>query len=82
MQTSYISRIILVKTAMKPKTSVGPKDCRSMNAVLLQADEVLVKPFDGKQLAALMDKGRLTSLPSPRPVKEGAAPFWIATPPS
>jgi ActR/RegA family two-component response regulator len=46
---------------------------KAMNAVLLQADEVLVKPFDGKQLAALMDKGRLTSLPSPRPVKEGAA---------
>jgi CheY-like chemotaxis protein len=46
---------------------------KAMNAILLQADEVLVKPFDGKQLAGLMEKGKLTSLPSPRPAKEGVA---------
>jgi CheY-like chemotaxis protein len=46
---------------------------KAMNAVLLQADEVLVKPFDAKQLAGLMDKERLTSLPPLRPVKEGVA---------
>jgi len=46
---------------------------KAMNAILLQADEVLVKPFDAKQLAGLMDQERLTSLPSLRPVKEGVA---------
>jgi CheY-like chemotaxis protein len=46
---------------------------KAMNAILLQPDEVLVKPFDAKQLAGLMDKRKLTSLPSPRPAKEGAA---------
>lgn len=45
----------------------------AMNAILQQADEVLVKPFDAAQLAGLMDKGRLTSLPSLLPVKEGVA---------
>jgi CheY-like chemotaxis protein len=46
---------------------------RAMNAILLQADEVLVKPFDAKRLAGLMDKERLTSLPSLTQVKEGIA---------
>lgn len=46
---------------------------KAMNAILLQADEVLVKPFDATRLPRLMDKGKLTSLPSPRPAKEGAA---------
>jgi CheY-like chemotaxis protein len=46
---------------------------KAMNAILLQADEVLVKPFDTKQLAGLMDKGKLTSLPPLRPAKECVA---------
>jgi CheY-like chemotaxis protein len=46
---------------------------RAMNAILLQADEVLVKPFDAKRLAGLMDKERLTSLPSLTQPKEGIA---------
>jgi CheY-like chemotaxis protein len=46
---------------------------KAMNAILLQADEVLVKPFDAKQLAGLMDKERLTSLPPLKPAKEGVA---------
>jgi len=46
---------------------------KAMNAVLLQADEVLVKPFDAKRLAGLMDRQKLTSLPSLKPAKEGAA---------
>jgi CheY-like chemotaxis protein len=46
---------------------------KAMNAILLQADEVLVKPFDAKRLAGLMDRGKLTSVPSPRPAKEGVA---------
>jgi len=46
---------------------------KAMNAILLQADEVLVKPFDAKQLAGLMDRERLTSLPSLKPVKESVA---------
>ena len=33
---------------------------KAMNAVLLQADEVLVKPFDAKRLAGLMDRQKLT----------------------
>jgi CheY-like chemotaxis protein len=46
---------------------------KAMNAVLLQADEVLVKPFDAKRLGGLMEKERLTSLPSLTPAKEGIA---------
>jgi CheY-like chemotaxis protein len=46
---------------------------KAMNAILLQADEVLVKPFDPKQLARLMGKERLTSLPPLKSAKEGVA---------
>jgi CheY-like chemotaxis protein len=46
---------------------------KAMNAILLQADEVMVKPFDAKRLSVLMDKGKLTSLPTPRAPKEGVA---------
>jgi CheY-like chemotaxis protein len=46
---------------------------RAMDAILLQADEVLVKPFDVRQLAGLIDRRRLTPKPSPKPVKEGVA---------
>lgn len=45
----------------------------SMSAILLQADEVLVKPFAVEQLAALVDKARLTSKPSRPPCKESVA---------
>ncbi len=45
---------------------------RAMNAILLQADEILVKPFDVKQLAALVDRRRSTPHPAP-PVKEAVA---------
>jgi ActR/RegA family two-component response regulator len=48
---------------------------KAMNAILLQADEVLAKPFDVKQLARLMKKGRLAAPPSPKLVKEGVAPI-------
>jgi hypothetical protein len=44
-----------------------------MAAILLQADEVLVKPFDVEQLPKLMNKRRLTSKPSPTPAKEKVA---------
>ena len=44
-----------------------------MAAILLQADDVLVKPFPIEQLTALIDKSRLTSKPSPRPAKESVA---------
>jgi DNA-binding NtrC family response regulator len=46
---------------------------KSMAAILLQADDVLVKPFPIEQLTALIDKSRLTSKPSPRPAKESVA---------
>jgi CheY-like chemotaxis protein len=46
---------------------------KSMAAILLQADDVLVKPFPVEQLTALIDKGRLTSKPSSRPAKESVA---------
>jgi CheY-like chemotaxis protein len=54
-------------------TSDYPDVQRAMDAILLQADEVLVKPFEAKQLTGLMDKKKLTSTPSPHPAKEGAA---------
>jgi CheY-like chemotaxis protein len=46
---------------------------KSMAAILLQADEVLVKPFAVEQLAALIDKTKLASKPSPPPAKESVA---------
>jgi CheY-like chemotaxis protein len=46
---------------------------KAMAAILLQADEVLVKPFDVEQLAKLIDKRMLTSKPSPTPAKENVA---------
>ena len=46
---------------------------KSMAAILLQADDVLVKPFPVEQLTALIDKGRLTSKPLPHPAKESVA---------
>jgi len=45
---------------------------KSMAAILLQADDILVKPFPVEQLTALIDKGRLTSKPPP-PAKESVA---------
>jgi CheY-like chemotaxis protein len=46
---------------------------KSMAAILLQADEVLVKPFAADQLAALVGKTKLTSRPFPPPPKEVVA---------
>jgi CheY-like chemotaxis protein len=46
---------------------------KAMNAILLQADEILVKPLDCKRLAGLMDKARVTSLPPLVQAKEGIA---------
>jgi CheY-like chemotaxis protein len=45
---------------------------RAMNAILLQADEILVKPFHGEQLAGLIDKRRLAAR-VPKPSKESVA---------
>ena len=44
---------------------------KAMNAVLLQADEVSVKPFDAKRLAGLMDRSRMDSLLPLVQAKEG-----------
>jgi len=46
---------------------------KAMAAILLQADEVLVKPFDVEQLPKLINKRKLTSKPSPPPAKENVA---------
>jgi len=46
---------------------------KAMAAILLQADEVLVKPFDVEQLPKLISKRRLTSKLSPAPAKETVA---------
>jgi CheY-like chemotaxis protein len=46
---------------------------RAMEAIALQADAVLVKPFDARQLPGLVNKKRLIAKPSPRPVKEAVA---------
>ena len=50
-----------------------PDTQKAMAAVLLQADEVLVKPFDVDQLVPLIDKKRLTANLPPQPVKENVA---------
>jgi ActR/RegA family two-component response regulator len=46
---------------------------KAMNAILLQADEVLVKPFDVKQLARLIGKGTVTMKPAAKSCKESVA---------
>jgi len=46
---------------------------RSMAAIALQADKVLVKPFDARQLAALLDRRKQTPTTSLRPAKESVA---------
>jgi len=46
---------------------------KSLAAIALQADEILVKPFDVEQLAHLIDKKALTSQPSVVPAKEDVA---------
>jgi CheY-like chemotaxis protein len=46
---------------------------RAMAAILLQADEVFVKPFDVQQLIPLIDKRKLTSTTLKRPAKENVA---------
>ena len=50
-----------------------PDTQKAMATILLQADEVLVKPFDVEQLPELLSKRRLTSKPSPTPAKENVA---------
>jgi CheY-like chemotaxis protein len=46
---------------------------KAMAAVLLQADEVLLKPFDVRQLGGLIDKRASTSKPFLAPAKESVA---------
>jgi CheY-like chemotaxis protein len=46
---------------------------QSMATILLQADEVLTKPFAADQLAALVNQKKLTSRPLPPPPREGVA---------
>jgi CheY-like chemotaxis protein len=50
-----------------------PDTRRAMDAILLQADEVLVKPFDVERLSALIDLRMHTTKPAPRAPKEGVA---------
>jgi len=45
----------------------------SVAAIVLQADEVVVKPFAADQLAALIEKTMLKSRPFPPPAKENVA---------
>ncbi len=46
---------------------------RAMDDIALQADEVLVKPFDVKQLSGLMDRRKSTARPFLKPAKEAVA---------
>ena len=46
---------------------------QSMEAIVLQADQILVKPFDGEQLAAILDKKKILFEKSPVLAKEGVA---------
>ena len=54
-------------------TSDYPDVQRAMAAILLQADEVLIKPFDATQLAGLLDKRKLNVKPPRKPAKESVA---------
>jgi CheY-like chemotaxis protein len=46
---------------------------KAMSAIALQADEILVKPFEVEQLTRLIDEKMLTSKPTVRPAKEDVA---------
>jgi YesN/AraC family two-component response regulator len=46
---------------------------RSMSAILLQADEVLTKPFDAERLAELLEKKAQDFKASPKKAKESVA---------
>ena len=46
---------------------------KAMNAILLQADAVLVKPFEATQLAGLLDQKASTFRAAAKPVKEAVA---------
>jgi DNA-binding response OmpR family regulator len=46
---------------------------KAMAAILLPADEVLVKPLDVEQLTALIDKGKRVSAPAVKSAKEDVA---------
>jgi ActR/RegA family two-component response regulator len=50
-----------------------PDVSKAMSAIIMQADEVLVKPFNVEQLASFISKNKLTSKPSPKPDKESVA---------
>jgi ActR/RegA family two-component response regulator len=54
-------------------TSDYPDVQRAMAAILLQVDEVLIKPFDATQLAGLLDKRKLNVKPPRKPAKESVA---------
>ena len=45
----------------------------AMSAILVQADEILAKPFDAEQLIPLIEKKKLTTHSSPRPARERVA---------
>lgn len=53
---------------------------QSLSAILLQADEVLVKPFDVEQLAELLHKKGLSAKASPKKARKVWHPFWSVTP--
>lgn len=46
---------------------------KAMDAIVLQADAVLVKPFDARQLPGLLGDRMLAAKPAPRPMKEAVA---------
>ncbi len=46
---------------------------RAMNAMVLQADAILLKPFDVRQLPGLLENKMSTAKAAPRPVKEAIA---------
>jgi hypothetical protein len=50
-----------------------PEVQKAMATILLQADEIPVKPLAVEQLTGLIDKKMLTSKPSVRPAKENVA---------
>ena len=53
--------------------SSAPDVERAMAAIVVQADEILVKPFGAEQLAELIRKKTLGRKPSLKPTREGVA---------
>jgi len=53
---------------------------RAMAAILLEADEIIVKPFEAGRFAELLDEKISTRKPAARPDKKRVAPVFTVAP--